>query len=470
MGVDFRDCSSQREKVGLLDNPVPGPEQSYLTDAVSSANLMKSLSAPTLLTLTLGVQVFANFQQNQDPAVSRKSDASSKNTIDRVVGKEKDLQRARQLLGKGSAAEAASLLQHIVERDAHNAEAQLLLGTALALVPQRSKAIAALRQAIELRPDFAPGYNTLGMTLGRFGEPDAARQAFEKALELDPRFVEAHVNLALILAQRKEFSRAADHLGHAIAIQGKSVAAGYSHYLLGKVLNEQDQPQAAVQQFERAIELRPNYAEAYLDLGLTQRKLSESSDFMVALKKAAELAPNNPTARYQLGKEYLSRGMPEKALVQLREAARLQPRDRAILYSLDRALLSSGKAEEASLVEEELKEILQSANELRIKTLEATRLNNEGVELEKAGNLTAALEKYKSAVDLDPLHGGYRRNLALGLCRLGKWEQGIAELREVLKRDPDDEEATKALYIALEKAPPEKTTVPREGNTKSDQP
>jgi Flp pilus assembly protein TadD len=378
------------------------------------------------------------------------------------------LQRARDLLGKGSADEAASLLQRIVERDPHNAEAQLLLGTALALVPQRSKAIAALRRAIELRPDFAPGYNTLGMTLGRFGEPDAARQAFEKAVELDPRFAEARVNLSLVLAQRKEFSRAADHLAHAIAIQGRSAAAGYSHYLLGKVLNEQDQPQAAVQQFERAIELRPNDAEAYLDLALTQRKLSESSDFMVALKKAVELAPNNPTARYQLGKEYLSRGMPEKALVELREAARLQPRDRAVLYSLDRALLNSGRTQEAGLVEEELKEILQSANELRVRTLDATRLNNEGVELEKAGNLAAALEKYKGAVDLDPLHGGYRRNLALGLCRLGKWEQGITELREVLRQNPDDEEATKALYIALENATGAERAVPNEGRTKSD--
>jgi tetratricopeptide (TPR) repeat protein len=84
--------------------------------------------------------------------------------------------------------------------------------------------------------------------------------------------------------------------------------------------------------------------------------------------------------------------------------------------------------------------------------------------------LAAALEKYRSALDLDPLHGGYRRNLALGLCRLGKWEQGIAELREVLKQDPDDEEATKALYIALDKVTAAKRTVPSKGRTKSGQP
>ena len=104
------------------------------------------------------------------------------------------------------------------------------------------------------------------------------------------------------------------------------------------------------------------------------------------------------------------------------------------------------------MIETRLRAILQSADQVRTKTLEATRLNNEGVELEKSSKLSAALEKYRSALELDPFHGGYRRNLALGLCRLGRWEQGIAELREILRQDPNDEDTTRALYIALEKA------------------
>jgi tetratricopeptide (TPR) repeat protein len=130
----------------------------------------------------------------------------------------------------------------------------------------------------------------------------------------------------------------------------------------------------------------------------------------------------------------------------------LQPDDRAVLYSLSRALRNNGQTEEAKAVEGKLLGILRSSDKLRENSLEATRLNNEGVELEKSGNLSAALEKYTAALELDPLHGGYRRNLALGLCRLGQWDQGIAELREVLRQNPDDEVTTKALYIAMEQA------------------
>jgi predicted Zn-dependent protease len=68
------------------------------------------------------------------------------------------------------------------------------------------------------------------------------------------------------------------------------------------------------------------------------------------------------------------------------------------------------------------------------------------------------LEKYRAALELDPEHGGFRLNLGLALCRLGRWDEGIAEMREVVRRDPDNAEATKALYIAMEQQP--KSPVP----------
>lgn len=365
---------------------------------------------------------------------------------------ENEIARAKELLTTGSGNEAITLLRLVVKQDSSNAEAHLLLGTALALVPRRSEALAELNRAIELRPAFAPGYNTLGMVLGRFAEPDAAREAFEKAISLDPQLTEAHVNLSLVLAQRKEFSLASEHLARAIQLEGNSPVAGYWHYLKGKIYYEQDMPQEAIKEFEEAIKLGPNYAEAYLSLGIISRRSSDSAGALRAFQKAVEFAPQNPVARYSLGAEYLSHGKSTSAIEHLREAARLQPQDRAVLYSLSRALRNTGQVKQSRMIETRLREILQSADQVRTKTLEATRLNNDGVELEKSGKLSAALEKYRSALELDPLHGGYRRNLALGLCRLGQWEQGIAELREVLRQNPNDEETTRALYIAVEQA------------------
>jgi len=97
--------------------------------------------------------------------------------------------------------------------------------------------------------------------------------------------------------------------------------------------------------------------------------------------------------------------------------------------------------------------VAAAANELT-----ATQANNAGVDLEKMGNVAAALEKYRAAVRLNPTQIVFRRNLALALCRLGRWNEGIEGLREVLKENPDDVDATKALYIAVENARAQKTT------------
>ena len=115
---------------------------------------------------------------------------------------------ARRLMAAGAIDSAISVLREFIAREPRSADAYLLLGTALSLVPRRSEAIAAIEKAIELRPGSAAAYYTLGLALGRFAEPQAAKNAFEQALKLDPKFAAAHVNLALILAQLKEFPSA----------------------------------------------------------------------------------------------------------------------------------------------------------------------------------------------------------------------------------------------------------------------
>jgi tetratricopeptide (TPR) repeat protein len=128
----------------------------------------------------------------------------------------------------------------------------------------------------------------------------------------------------------------------------------------------------------------------------------------------------------------------------------LWPDDRSVLYGLARALRATGSNSEAEVINQRLKSVLQQVGSRNATMLEATASNNTGVELEKSGQYEAALAKYRAASDLDPFNAGFRRNLALCLCRLGRWKEGIAELREVLRLNPDDADATRALYLALD--------------------
>ena len=82
----------------------------------------------------------------------------------------------------------------------------------------------------------------------------------------------------------------------------------------------------------------------------------------------------------------------------------------------------------------------------------AIRLNNEGVTLEKNGDLKAAVETYRRALELDPAHNGIRVNLAVALLRTGDWREGLDLMREAVRRDPNNPTLKAALDDALKQA------------------
>jgi protein O-GlcNAc transferase len=366
--------------------------------------------------------------------------------------------RGRHLLEAGSSEQAVAILREVLREEPQNGEAHLLLGSALALVSERSEALKELQRAVELRPSSAIAHFTLGTVHARFGDSNAARLSFTKALQLDPQFAEAHVSLAMIMGQQHELAGAGEHLRQAIRIYGKTPAAAQSHYLLAQIYLDQNEPDKALAELNIAISLQPNYPEAYAAQGLIRKWQHHDTAAIAAFKKATALAPANFAAQYELGTAYLRTADASEAVAPLRQAAKLKPDDRATWYQLCTALQKAGKPEEAKVCQQELSTKISSGLATGANELTSTQANNAGVQLETAGDLAGALEKYREAVKLDPKVTVFRRNMAVALCRLGRWDEGIVELREVLKEDPDDAQATKALYIALENAGVEKST------------
>lgn len=254
----------------------------------------------------------------------------------------------------------------------------------------------------------------------------------------------------MLLGQQKDLAAAREHLTQAVKLYGNTTPAAQSHYLLAQILTDQNEPDTALTELDRAIALRPNYAEAFVAQGFIRKWQHNDTAAIGAFKKAAVLSPENFDAHYELGCAYLRADEPSPAVEPLRQAARLKPGDRSTLYQLCKALQQAGKVEQAKACRQNLSTNISAGLGTAANELTSTQANNAGVELEKSGNLTGALEKYREAVKLAPKVTVFRRNMALALCRLGRWDDGIAELHEVLKEDPDDAQATKALFIALE--------------------
>jgi hypothetical protein len=79
------------------------------------------------------------------------------------------------------------------------------LGIALGAVGEFDEAIAACRQAIALKPDYAGAHNNLGVSLMAVGGLDEAVEAFRRAIALKPDLADAHNNLGMTLLQNGRF-------------------------------------------------------------------------------------------------------------------------------------------------------------------------------------------------------------------------------------------------------------------------
>ncbi|HNB71585.1 MAG TPA: tetratricopeptide repeat protein [Acidobacteriota bacterium] len=109
-----------------------------------------------------------------------------------------------------------------------------------------------------------PGiYSLLGVAQNRLGMTAAARESYEQALKLDPNYEEACYNLGITFRE--------------------------------------EQPDKAITLFQRAIELDPDYACAYRELGWVQRRTDQFTSAEYNLRKAIELDDQDGWAYIYLG-------------------------------------------------------------------------------------------------------------------------------------------------------------------------
>ncbi|HLH04735.1 MAG TPA: tetratricopeptide repeat protein [Bryobacteraceae bacterium] len=364
-----------------------------------------------------------------------------------------DLERAWNLAGNGDRSQAIQLLEHTVRQFPNNSDARLLLGSLLSEAGDAPEAIDQLTAAVRLAPRSADAQNALGEAYLAAGDFKDARSPFEQALKLKPQYAIAQLNLGSVLLQAGDFNAAAAHLDRAIELLGRDADAAYARYLRAKAYSAASDPQNAAKLLEQAIALRPEYAEAWSDLGQARRLLLDDAGALAAEKRAVELKPSDPVAQYRLGAEYLRQDQIDAAIEHLQTANQLKPGDQSTLNALQSALRQAGRSAEADEIKRRLADLLREKDRQNQDELEAVKLNNEGADLQRAGHLAEAAAKYKQAVALYPAHAGIRVNYAVALLRLGRWTDGLNELHEALERDPGNAQIRSALNDALRQAP-----------------
>ncbi len=118
------------------------------------------------------------------------------------------------------------------------------------------------------------------------------------------------------------------------------------HYAYGTFLLRED-PDAALREFQRALELAPDDFRAMTHIALEQVRRGQAEDGLAVARQAVAAAPSFPVARLALGRVLLETGDAAGAIVELERGAALSPESSQIHFSLSRAYQKAGRAKDA---------------------------------------------------------------------------------------------------------------------------
>ena len=99
-----------------------------------------------------------------------------------------------------------------------------------------------------------------------------------------------------------------------------------AHFDRGFLLQELNDPEAAIAAFDRAIALDPKHDRAYYGKALSLIGLKRRDEAVAPLEKNTKLQPMSPYGWYQLARVQFDRGKPEKTQAIIDHLATFEPK------------------------------------------------------------------------------------------------------------------------------------------------
>jgi tetratricopeptide (TPR) repeat protein len=162
----------------------------------------------------------------------------------------------------------------------------------------------------------------------------------------------------------------------------------------------------AMQLFETALQLKPDYQQAHNNMGNAYSDLKQFSESYPHYAKAIEIQPDYAEAENNWGLALARADNVDEAIQHFEKALKHAPHFAQAHFNLGIALVRKGKLEEGA-------------------------------------------EQYRAALVADPAYIDARLNLAMVLADLKKTDEAEKEYNETIRRDPDVSEAYNGLGILM---------------------
>ncbi len=155
-------------------------------------------------------------------------------------------------------------------------------------------AIDAYQKAIALEPNNPSLHWRLGIVYAQQKNREESKKSLKKAIEVKPDFVQAYIDLSAVLEQEEKIDDAIALFQPLFPVIQNSPDV---LFILGRLFYNRDKEgdiDRAIQLWQRATTIAPEYSNALYALGLAYEKKGETAEAVALFRKVRELNPDNP--------------------------------------------------------------------------------------------------------------------------------------------------------------------------------
>jgi tetratricopeptide (TPR) repeat protein len=218
------------------------------------------------------------------------------------------------------------------------------LGNVYSKLGRFPEAREAFSKAVRLDPSNPEAYLQIGLGALRIGNLEEALDWLQQAHEKGPQRTDVTQALAEALIQAQQFGRAKELLTSA---QARTPRDPLILEAVGDLHSSLHEDQAAIEAYQRCLEVDPQSLEAHLALARLFRRLNRFSDEKMEYERTLAIDPQDPNAHAGLGHLALQSGSLDLAATELRSALSEIPNDLQANEDLALVEMRQGMFEEA---------------------------------------------------------------------------------------------------------------------------
>ncbi len=314
---------------------------------------------------------------------------------------------------------------------------------------RRPEAIALIRKAVELAPDYGPARVRLADMLRETRELEASEKEYRTAIQTSPELASAYLGLGKLLVAQKRWDEAVAAYVKAVELAKDYAPAYYGLGMAYRKLGKMKEARAALRRYQQVKDMKTPSFDPELDavaavLGITEAPESPSLDIprsgleqaAAELERALKEQPRLLSAHTTLIGLYWELGRPDKSEEHYRAALQIDPRDPTVHYNWALVQMLRGNLDAA---EQDFRKAL------RLKPDYDDAMVQYGVLLERRGETGKAVQQYQAALQVNPDHRRAHYRMGLILYRRGDRQGALKHFEQTIKKQ--DRETPRFLLL-----------------------